>query len=211
MHELRLRPATPEELAYLTDWVKPGCLLSLLFHKNPDDPFLRLVNADLAAGETELLDFTAVRCAKGFDGRYFVLDGGDGWFLFLDHHPLIDAGYVEGDAPPPPTDPAGEAFPSRVELTRAPRSGLVHAARLHTARECPVDRVLRFDPDGRFESLLLRSSWDRLEQDLSSAPDAGPAGSAPQRLNGARFFFPLLPSCFTARYAIVSVFTTRLN
>jgi hypothetical protein len=95
----------------------------------------------------------------------------------------MDAECVEEDGPPtkqdmPPAGPDAEEFPCRVELVRAPRSGLVHAARLHVDRLCPVDRALRFDLAG-FQNLLLNSSWDRLEHDLRSATAPGPAGTLP--------------------------------
>ena len=170
MHEVSLRASTREERDYLAGWVEPGCLLSLLFHKNPNDPFVRLVNADIAAGETELLTFTAIRCANG-GGYIFILDGGDGWFLLLESQPVSDAECVGAE---PPADAApDEVFPARVEVVRAPRSGLVHSMRLHTDVLCPVDRQVPLARVG-LESLLIRSSWDRLEQDVERAVAARP-------------------------------------
>jgi hypothetical protein len=164
---------TVEEQAYLKGWGKNACLLSVLPEKLAHDPFQRLVEADLAAGETDVLTFTATRCAKGCSsGYFFVLDGDDGWFLGLEGPALSDAEVVNSVPTPADMSRSGaEMFPARVEVIRAPKSGLIHSVRMFLDSLCPVERVLEV---GRlnWESVLFKSSWQALEEDVRSLLDA---------------------------------------
>jgi prepilin-type processing-associated H-X9-DG protein len=160
MFKVTVRKATEPEVAFIAGWAKPGCLLSGLLGWSARDPFARALRADAAAGVVEEVTLSAAEWAYSTgEAEFAVVGDGAGNFLYLDGRVLAQL-----SVPVAERDGAGP----EIQLSFAPRSRLVTQVIWRDNRSEVEDRRIP-GPSHFFDCLLVRSSWERLPDDLAAA------------------------------------------